>query len=326
MLFLSFLYCFAIHADSITGLSSGLGDVEVAARNFDDAARRYERNLQQQSQFMEQLRTRTEQYRALQAQYDCTVKYTASSTANALDRATIQQQIRETVTTLEGLNKKTTESYNNAMESGKKFRSLALKNKVNPYAGSMAHFINNPTARQIQYVLNGQALKVEASETVFRGLQMTQQMEKPKTIEKLPEKAVEIKVGLEPRTLNMKTGEYLVIKTTNEGLARVKIEGFTPNGQVVVRDVLPPAISNMSSRTPYVVDFTKVAEVTTFNSKQAPPLEMDVSGPKRQTLRIQPTMMQRLVVVQLQQFDKLKSPQMGNATNVVAPSNGPLGK
>ena len=315
MIFLSLLYCSLGVADSVTGLVSGLGEVESAARQFEDAARRYERNQNAQNSAMEQLKERTERYRTLEAKYEGMTKYTSQSGSNSLDRALLQQQIRETATTLEGLNRQTSESYKNALESGKKFRAVAFKNKVSPYAGSLSHFISNPTARQIQYVLNGQALKVEASELAFRGIQMTQNMEKPKTIEKIPEKTIEIKVGSETRSLNVKTGEYLMMRTTNDGIARVKVEGFTPKGDLVVRNILPPAISNMGPKTAFVMDFTKIAEVTTFNTKQAPPLEAEITGSKRQTIRLQMTQMQRFTFANNNHLDKFKSPQIGNAPN-----------
>ncbi len=320
MIFLSLLYCSLGVADSVTGLVSGLGEVESAARQFEDAARRYERNFNAQNSAMEQLRERTERYRTLEAKYDGMTKYTSQSGSNSLDRAQLQQQIRETANTLETLNRQTSESYKNALESGRKFRAVAFKNKVNPYAGSMSQFVSNPTARQIQYVLNGQALKVEASEQAFRGIQMTQQMEKPKIIEKVPEKMIEIKVSTETRTMNVKVGEFLVMRTTNDGLVRAKIEGFTPKGDLVVRNILPPAISNMGPKTPYVMDFTKIAEVTTFNAKQAPPLELEITGPKRQTLRLQPTHLQRFTFAYNNHLDKLKSPQTGNAPNTIGGS------
>lgn len=293
---------------------------------YEMAVKSYEANAQAQTRAMNQLRTLSEQYKALDEKYQDMTKYTSQSGENASKRNTIQQQMRETANTLEKLNPEVQRTLDRATRQGRELMRISIEKKFSIYPARVAHELKSLVGKQILYLQNGQTMKFSHSEAFFRAVQLTEEMPKVKAIDSTTERKVDVKVGSETRSMNLKPNETLVIRTVNDGLSRVQVQGFTSQGQVIVKDLFPnAAIRGMSSGQNYILDFTKLTEVTAYHSSQKASLNADSKETPKQKLRIQASNMQRFEVARLNQWERFRSPQQGNGPVTSAPRPGSVG-
>lgn len=332
MLLLGFLLCFQSDAwsEAETALAARMAEkiqaLEPQFTSYNSAVSRYEKDMLAVNRAMNNLNSLTEQYKGLDAKYAEATKYTSQSGELALKRNDLQTSMRQTATIIEQLTKEAHVSLERATTRANTLMRAAYDIKFADSTSKVASQLKSALARQILYLQNGVNFKQTDAHAIFRGVQATENMPKVSRMGASTEQTIEIKAGSETRSMKLRAGDYMLMKTTNDGISRVQIQGFTPEGRVVVKDSLAPAIRGMSSMQPFVVDFEKIAEVSVYKKGNGT-LDAQISKDSAsQRMRIRWTNGQRFNAAQLNQWERFRSPQMGNnPSTLVAPKQTTVG-